>query len=328
MPIRFACPQCRQKLSVSTRKAGQTADCPRCRRTLTIPPVPITEPPAELPNLANAEPEAIELPPVKRPAHDVAEAVVPPAAEMEFAPLRTVQPIVEPPAVPAGAEPTFTPDDGRGFEGLEIVYDSPPPRDDTPAPPVAADLIAVPRYAIYLQGGLLAVVAFTAFVIGLLAGGTLLSRAPQPQQAQACLITGSVMYASGPRELPDVGAVVAVIPQSQVRPDEKAPTFGLRPGDPPPEADHRGLSILRELGGGYTRADAGGRFQIQVPKAGRYLVLVISHDKPARSPADISTADLVKLGPYFKDAADLLGDRRYQLTQETLRGDKQIQVAF
>ena len=37
MPVRFTCPHCRQKLSVSSRKAGRDADCPRCGRMLTIP---------------------------------------------------------------------------------------------------------------------------------------------------------------------------------------------------------------------------------------------------------------------------------------------------
>ncbi len=37
MPIRFTCTHCTQKLSVSTRKAGKPANCPRCKRELTVP---------------------------------------------------------------------------------------------------------------------------------------------------------------------------------------------------------------------------------------------------------------------------------------------------
>jgi hypothetical protein len=217
-------------------------------------------------------------------------------------------------------------DDNGGFGGLEIVYDA--PRTPQPRPPSPADLIAVPRYVIYLQGGLLALVSFISFVIGILAGGTLLSGRAPPSAPQACLISGSITYASGPRQLPDEGAAIAMIPQSASRPAEKAPIEGLRPGDPTPDASHRGIAILRELGGGYARADAGGRFQVQVPKGGRYLVLVISHEKQARSADEVDTADVLKLGPYFVNAADLLGDRRYQLRQETFRGDKQLSVAF
>jgi len=43
MPIRFSCPHCTQKLSVSTRKAGKVANCPRCKKELTVPaPEPAT----------------------------------------------------------------------------------------------------------------------------------------------------------------------------------------------------------------------------------------------------------------------------------------------
>jgi hypothetical protein len=333
MPIRFACPYCQQKLSVSSRKAGLPADCPRCRRVLTIPqPPPETErEPALAPVAAVAEDE-IAAAPLPGPLLFAAPA------PREEAPIDTGGETVRPSIIPSAVEgPSLeaaeidaetAPDAAGGFEGLELVYDSPPARDRVAAPPVAADLIAVPRYAIYLQGGLLAVVAFLAFVIGLLTGGTVLRGPPPPTAPQACLLSGSVTYSSGPRQLPDEGAVVAVIPQSQERPDEKAPIEGLRPGDPTPGAEHRGIAILRQLGGGYARADSGGRFQIQVPRQGRYLVLVISREKAIRSMNDIDTADILQLGPFFANAADLLGDRRYQLTQQTLRGDKQLQIAF
>ena len=281
MPIRFACPHCRQKLSVSSRKAGLTAECPRCQRLLTIPAQPAEDEAA----IADAAAPAVPLSVEEGWREGVSEATAPaPTAEAS-----------DPHLLPEG-EGT-EPAEQRGFEGLELVYDTPPSRAKVTAPPVAADLIAVPRYAIYLQGGLLALVAFVAFVIGLLAGGTLLSGPAAPPAPRLVLISGSITYASGPRQLPDEGAVVAVIPQSQNRPDEKAPIEGLRPGDPTPDADHRGLAILRELGGGYTRADAGGRFQIQVPSGGRYLVLVISHEKQTRSADEINTADILKLGP-------------------------------
>jgi hypothetical protein len=39
MPIRFPCPHCRQKLSISSRKSGAQATCPRCQKELTVPMV-------------------------------------------------------------------------------------------------------------------------------------------------------------------------------------------------------------------------------------------------------------------------------------------------
>jgi hypothetical protein len=190
------------------------------------------------------------------------------------------------------------------------------------------ELVAIPRYVLYLQGGLIGVVALVAFAIGMLAGGAILTQPALPIGAQACVIQGSVTYASGPRQLPDEGAVIAVIPQTQSKPDEKAPVAGLRPDDPTPGDTHRGIAILRDLGGAYARADANGRFQVQLPDRGRYLVLVVSSRSQVRSIEEIQTTDILKLGTYFDSAADLLGNHRYQLTMESVRGDRDFNVAF
>ncbi len=37
MPIRYHCPQCRQLLSISTRKAGESTQCPNCRSIHNVP---------------------------------------------------------------------------------------------------------------------------------------------------------------------------------------------------------------------------------------------------------------------------------------------------
>ena len=293
MPIRFACPHCRQKLSVSTRRAGHTADCPRCRRPLTIPAAEAASVPQRTVPEAAGTPQANS--PVAAPPPDVA------------APLRSFE---------------------LDFESQELVYDA---AEETATPASTTshpDLISVPRTVLYLQGGLLAVVAIVSFVIGLIAGGAFSGGAAAPAGPRACTLEGTIHYASGNRRLPDPGAVVTVIPDRGVRPDEKAPIDGLRPDDRAPAETHRGLAILRELGGSYSRADDRGRFQVQLPDRGKYLVLVISNSRSVDSLDDIQTSDLLKLGPFFDNAAELLGRRRYQLTMETVRGDRQLNVVF
>lgn len=331
MPIRFACPHCHQKLSVSSRKAGTSADCPRCKRKLSIP-----TPPPEPARPAPARPQVAAQPPVSKPAIFIgpettpAEKFQPPAAEQFVAAAvpatETAVAVAELP--PQAEDPIWTPDPA-GYEGMELVYDT---TESTaisqPAFAEHTELVAIPRYVLYLQGGLLAVVALVAFTIGLLAGGAILTQPPTTAAAQACVIQGSVTYASGPRNLPDEGAVIAIIPQTQSKPDEKAPVAGLRPDDPTPGDTHRGIAILQSLGGGYTRADANGRFQVQLPDRGRYLVLVVSSRSQVRSIEEIQTGDILKLGPFFDNAADLLGNHRYQLTQESFRGDRDFDVAF
>lgn len=359
MPIRFACPHCRQKLTVSVRKAGNQADCPRCKQNLTIP-TPPPQPAVERkePALAAAVAGAtaaqteVDVPPQPQPAvtddHQAAEGAatsptgVPEAIEQPdaqgpgvFGGQHVCQ--MDTPVLPKTPDPLltaaqtesayFTPDEG-GFEGLELIYDTDAERDEPAAPPVHGDLVAVPRYVIYIQGGLIAVVALAAFAIGLLAGGTMLPQNNGPRAPQAAVIRGTVTYSTAGRSLPDEGAVAVVIPEGAERPDEKAPIAGLRPTDSVPATSHRGLAILRDLGGGYARADAAGQFMIELPDRGRYLVLVISREKRSRSAGEISTADILKLGPYLDNAADLLADRRYQLTAETIRGERRIEVAF
>ena len=240
--------------------------------------------------------------------------------------------MAEPPpeAAPPEAEDAIWTPDPAGYEGMELVYDTTESTAaSVPGGSENTELVAIPRYVLYLQGGLIGVVALVAFAIGLLAGGTMLTQPPPPAVAQACLISGSVTYASGPRQLPDEGAVIALLPQSEAKLDEKAPVDGLRPDDPTPGDTHRGIAILKSVGGGYARADANGRFQLQVPDRGRYLLLVVSNRSQLRSIEQVQTADIFKLNPYFDNAADLLGSHNYQLTPESIRGDRDdLNVVF
>jgi hypothetical protein len=137
-----------------------------------------------------------------------------------------------------------------------------------------------------------------------------------------------VNLSAGGRNVPDEGAVVAIVPQNRAQPDEKAPVVGLRTNDPTPDPLHPGITILRQLGGGYARTDHRGHFEVQVPDRGQYLVLVISRGKAAGSVDAISTSDILKLGPFFDNVADLLGQQCYELTSHAIRGDRQIDVAF
>ena len=244
---------------------------------------------------------------------------------MEESAVAVAEPLPEPP--PEVEEPIWTPDPA-GYEGMELVYDTTEPASAAPSISANKDLVAIPRYVLYLQGGLIGLVALVAFAIGILTGGALLTQPAAPPEPQACVIRGSVTYAAGARTLPDEGAVIAVIPQSQAKPDEKAPVAGLRPDDPTPGETHRGIAILRDLGGGYTRTDPNGRFEVQLPDRGRYLVLVISNQSRLPPGEEIQTADILKLGPYFDNAADLLGNHRYQLTMEPVRGDRDLNVPF
>jgi len=228
-------------------------------------------------------------------------------------------------APPIGEAAVFLPEPDD-FAGLELVYDTASTSPPVKAPPAAADVIVLPRYVVYLQGGLLAAVALAAFAIGIAVGTTLVPRPAAKETASR--ITGSVTYASGPRRKADEGAVIVALPLTPHRPAEKAPIAGLRPTDPPPEPDNKGIAILREIGGNYARADANGHLELEVPSRGRYVVLVISHEKRSRSSDGAKPADIAKLAPFFDKPAGLLVDHRYRLTEEVIRGERELAIEF
>jgi biopolymer transport protein ExbD len=68
MPIQYRCPHCDQLLSIATRMAGRTVNCPTCATPTLVPLAPAFEPirpPAELP--PPAPEQAAAPPPMEEP---------------------------------------------------------------------------------------------------------------------------------------------------------------------------------------------------------------------------------------------------------------------
>ena len=173
MPIRFPCPHCKQKLSVSSRKAGVRVACPNCKKPLKIPQPPAKAEgtvAAESPDHPRVKPRTEtkasqpDLAEVERPAEQAATA--PPAREPVSAP------DYDEPAAEAASD-----DDANVFaqfafdDDTELVYDTSEPAEDaTQSATIDYDRVSVPRLVIYTQGALLGIVGLVCFSIGLLAG--------------------------------------------------------------------------------------------------------------------------------------------------------------
>lgn len=217
--------------------------------------------------------------------------------------------------------------DVAGYEeNVEWVYES-----DSPSPAesvVDYDKVAVPRRVLYVQGILLGVVALVAFILGLLMRSNS-SEQVMEGTPRSCLLSGNVTYSTIGGVRPDAGSVLILLPLDRHPvPDNKAPVEGLRPGDPEPLAENASLRLIRGLGGDYTRADANGAFEVRVPGAGIYYVLVISSHAP-RSPQDeLEKIDVAQVGRYFDNPIDLLADRKYRWSQLTVRRDRSLDVQF
>src|SRR5436190_20876721 len=134
MPIRFVCSHCGQRLSVGSHKAGKTAACPKCQESITVP-LPAHEPP-------QAEPESPEI---------VAEPPLPHLAGDE-------------------ASPSFN----FGHD-VEFVYETkragPPRKREADDGPVDLDRVSLPRYVLFVQGGLLAAAGIVWFLLGVAGAG-------------------------------------------------------------------------------------------------------------------------------------------------------------
>lgn len=300
MPIRFACSHCGQRLSVGSHKAGKTAACPKCKSSITVP-IPSVEPPP-------AEPESPEIVP-------------------------------EPPPVEiAAALPDFAGDEAPSFDfgrdrEIEVVYEtkSAPPRtarkradDDAP---VDLDRVSLPRYVLFVQGGLLAVVGIVCFLLGMAVGGAVTESSGQgKKEGVPIAVSGMVAFAGEGGRKPDAGAVVIFFPHG-TKPDEKGSLVGVRPGDDPAQGV-KFRDYLRVLGGGMAYCDQRGQYSVQLPDRGRYFLLSISSNSQPSRAKPMPPQEIAQIGQFVSLADDPLEEFRYQWRLETLRGSQRVNVDF
>lgn len=288
MPFRFPCEHCGQTLKVSTKKIGKSEACPACKRVLIVP------------SLAEA---AARFKSRK-------QAAVGAEGESES----------------SGGLSEFVVYD----DDTELVYetDDPPMLERAPVAAAATvDLtkVSVPRTMLYLQGGLLALVALAAFGLGIVVGSGMTSTPVVVDKERSFALTGKLQYRGARGESPDEGAVVVVVPvDARPEREKKLPTAEFLPGPSAPPADSPGLKILREIGGDYTRADATGNFRVQLPRLGNYYVLFISRASPPVKEVDRQKQfeDLAQMGIYFDRDVPQIGERHnYRWSTEKFNTD-------
>lgn len=298
MPIRFACEHCGQKLNVSSRQAGISAKCPKCQKRIKVPAE------SSRPTESKAEVDSPAADPATEPAAEDAAMEANPYSEFMV--------------YDDDVEWSFEPEETERERAQNATVD--------------LTRVAIPRSVLYLQGALLIIVACVAFILGFMLGGNgkskVASIAPRP-----CVLTGIVVYtaASGANR-PDDESVVLVFPtEARPAPQNKIAIDGLRPGDPFPHDDSHNLQLLRSLGGECVRTDEQGQFELQLPDAGQFFVLVVSKNayrNPGQQFAQGEMNDIAQLGRYVQSATDLLGNSKYEWRQVAVRGDRRLEFAF
>ena len=291
MPIRFVCENCDARLSVSSRKAGTQAKCPKCHSAITVPK----------PEQTLERPEAVAPSTVAGTDDGQQQPYDDPFAQFAVFDVES-----------------------------ELVYDTEEEDSGATAVvgPVDPNKLAISRNVLYAQGALLGFVALISFSIGVLVGlGTSDESDDASGIPQPCLISGMVaVQDDGGDTSADVGAVAIVVPRD-VRPEQKADIVGLRPQDTYPVEGHLGLRAITSIGGDYTRADDEGRFELRVPDRGSYFLLVISASARRRGDDQPKTT-LAQIGRFFQLTSNLFEGYAYRWQEEAVRRDRELNIVF
>lgn len=258
----------------------------------------------------------------------------PPPAEPESPEI-----VPEPPPVEISeALPEFASDEPPSFDfvrDVEVVYETRSSR--SPARPlrkrsdeagdVDLDRVSLPRYVLFVQGGLLAVVGIVSFLLGMAVGGAVTeSGGGASKQSVPITVTGTVAVAGEAGRTPDAGAVVIFFPHG-IKPDEKESLIGVRPGDDPAKGT-KFRDSLRVLGGGMDYCDQRGQFSVQLPDRGRYYLLAISSNLPPSQGKAMPPDQIAQVGQFVTLSDDPLEEFRYQWRLESLRGSQKVNVNF
>ena len=300
MPIRFFCTHCRQMLKIGTSKMGSVVECPRCHKSIVVPP--------------QSTPQAEELYRRLKTKRSEGTTVPPPSRE----------PAVSEPTVPESAwdELGGNVDDADLNQWIDELWtNAPSSRHESLSTSLPSSAVAGPAaesltiFALKKQQRLtttlLYVSATVAFFVGIVFGVLAYSLFVQPSSqrysagdvAETDGFTGALYYLNenGERRA-DADAVVICLPRSHV----PSPLFscqGLRPED---AVNNDTVQLIHELGGMYVRADANGSFTLPYREGVRYFVIFISAHQVQTSGV-VKPSVLKDLRQYFCDP-ELFGE--------------------
>jgi predicted Zn finger-like uncharacterized protein len=320
----FLCQNCDQRFRVAVDKVGAKLKCPRCQHVFTVPTPEIgafqladraarrqAEPPLTFDEFIvyddpTHSPSPSHPGPSGRPTDsDVAAELVPDKN------------IVPQNVNPAGSM------DALATEPQRI--DSPPSETKSAEP---SRTIVISRTVIYVQAAMLMLVAMASFVFGAMFGGCVSgSRTPVTQAVGNRVVQGIVLYQHPKGALPDVGSVVLLVP-TESEPQEPLDSRQFRD-----EVFRNGMTqanaqLLHSLQGEWAIAGRDGRFELELPAAGKYWLLVLSSSQVRPRHLDPPAEHLAEIGKYFSPAFDLLEDKQYRWQQIDVPRDEELRIQF
>lgn len=285
----------------------------------------LAEPPMDVSVVADV-PRAVTTPIVGSSAFEVAANSALPTAKIVGIQSRPVEVV-----------PTIYADNSQYTPTIDAPMYQPPVREAPAAAPAAPRSVSrdypsyaaprrgapelnymlVSRSAIYLQALILALVAGVFFFLGIRTGISRVQIAEEELAAapkDPVVVQGNIAYVNKEGSLvPDAGASVIILP-SAVQPDQRILAHGLRPVDPEFMPRNPGVMSIEALGGGVTRTDGDGKFQLVVPSPGDYYMLLISRHATRKAGEMLVDIQRRELTAYFAAPEDLLGNQKFQWT--------------
>ena len=124
----------------------------------------------------------------------------------------------------------------------------------------------------------------------------------------------------------DAGAVIIALPTRPLQ--KKLKASGLRPEDPANAVHEEAVKRVEAAGGAYARVDLKGAYELVVPAAADYHLLVISSHAMRPLDEHLPERDLKLLAPYFEVVTDMIGSHQYATADQRLAGRPSWSHAF
>ena len=282
-------------LKIGTSKMGSVIECPRCRKSIVVPPQSIPQAEQLYQMLENKR--SVEKAPLPPPVHMVHEPTVPESAWDDLG---------------------GNVDDADLNRMIDELWTTSPPNPQDsfatlyPAPlsmpnPVTDDEVALralqKRYKYTLT--LLYVSTAVAFCVGIIVGIILHAVSFQPAHSslshmsgETALneISGTIYFRNenGDR-WHDVDAVIICLPMDRPMAQLLSPQ-GLRPED---VVNNDTAQLIQEMGGMYAKADVNGSFTLYHREGVRYFVILISANQ--KRSGEMKPSTLLELRRFFRD---------------------------
>ena len=348
MPIKFRCPNCRVRLSISRRKSGTKSECPRCFQALIVPDDPnnssrstnsssSTKPTRKKQRKSETVKASVGGDVVER--SNIAAACIGPALKQTKGDTKPESPLKRPTdhvarSLAELAESEFDQheeDPDRRYEFDPTNYPAFPPELDqlteehnkaiptgfVDEEPVIKGAMQVSRWIVYVQASLLGVVAATFFMFGLMVGNFTAAPKATGEATIAARVSGHIYYTRGDQQYGDEGAVVLLMPADRV------PVERLDPESISPRTfealENPSRERLESIGGAVVRVEADGSFKASIQGPGKFWMLVISNAQKVGTEHELSKEQVANLGSYVYPLDSLTSGRAYQYKEFTVK---------